>query len=130
MQNSFCISNMFNMSKWQMCSLFTYLIRSALCDWQCRNRPGLLSFNSRVSFVGVGFIKLERDLPYNVSTAWKPALHRFDCEYACIDSTAVAAMRGRCVHCTYWLMLLELSTKQVCVFHKQSRLTAQTGRDS
>jgi hypothetical protein len=46
----------------------------------CRNKPGLLSFNSRVSAVGAGFIKLERDLPYNVSTAWKPALHTFERE--------------------------------------------------
>jgi hypothetical protein len=45
-----------------------------------RNKPNLLSFNSRVSVVGTGFIKLERSLPYNVSTAWKPALHRFERE--------------------------------------------------
>ena len=48
--------------------------------WCCRNKPQLLTFNSRVSVVGVGYIKLERDLPYNVSTAWKPALHIFECE--------------------------------------------------
>jgi hypothetical protein len=46
----------------------------------CRNKPALLSFLSRVSAVGAGFIKLQRDLPYNISTAWKPALHNFECE--------------------------------------------------
>lgn len=45
-----------------------------------RGKPSLLSFNSRVSVVGLGYIKLERDLPYNVSTAWKPVLHTFECE--------------------------------------------------
>lgn len=45
-----------------------------------RNKPGLLNFNSRVSVVGAGYIKLERDLPFNVSTAWKPTLYMFECE--------------------------------------------------
>lgn len=48
---------------------------------QIRNKASLLSFNSRVSFVGVGFIKLERDLPYNVSVAWKPTLYDFDSKW-------------------------------------------------
>lgn len=51
----------------------------------CRNKPGLLSFNSRVNAMGVGYVKLERDLPYNVSTAWKPALHTFERE--CLTRT-------------------------------------------
>ncbi len=38
----------------------------------------LLSFSSRVSYVGTNFIKLERALIYNVSTAWAPAVHRFE----------------------------------------------------
>jgi hypothetical protein len=46
----------------------------------CRNKPNLLSFNCRVSFVGVGFIKLDRQLPYNVSTRWAPGLHIFERE--------------------------------------------------
>ncbi|KAF6262421.1 hypothetical protein COO60DRAFT_1676006 [Scenedesmus sp. NREL 46B-D3] len=47
-----------------------------------RSKPNLLSFNSRVSFVGTGFIKLDRQLPYNVSTRWAPGLHIFDLSFS------------------------------------------------
>jgi hypothetical protein len=43
-----------------------------------RGKENLLSFNSRVKFVGVGFITLERALPYNVSRTWSAAFHSFD----------------------------------------------------
>lgn len=52
------------------------------CFLICRSKPNLLSFNSRVSFVGVGFIKLDRQLPYNVSTRWAPGLHIFEREWS------------------------------------------------
>ena len=42
------------------------------------NKPQLLSFHSRISVVGVGWVKLERALPYNVSTRYNPVFHRFD----------------------------------------------------
>jgi hypothetical protein len=57
--------------------LFYHCVLSSL---SCRSKPNLLSFNSRVSFVGVGFIKLERQLPYNVSTRWAPGLYIFERE--------------------------------------------------
>lgn len=56
----------------------------------CRSKPNLLSFNSRVSFVGTGFIKLDRQLPYNVSTRWAPGLHIFDRKWLSTCSTPAA----------------------------------------
>lgn len=53
---------------------------SPLCLPLGRDKPNMLSFNSRVALVGVGLIKLERVLPYNVSLAWSPKLYSFDCE--------------------------------------------------
>jgi hypothetical protein len=62
-----------------------------------RSKPGLLSFNSRVAVVGNGFIRLERDLPYNVSTAWSPALHNFERAWARAAACACLA-RQRHTH--------------------------------
>jgi hypothetical protein len=45
-----------------------------------RGKTRLLSFHSRVSVVGAGWVKLERALPYNVSTRYNPVFHRFDGE--------------------------------------------------
>jgi hypothetical protein len=43
-----------------------------------RNRSGMLSFISRVAVVGSGWVRLERALPYNVSTRYNPTLHDFN----------------------------------------------------
>lgn len=56
------------------------LLRMSCARCRRSNKPNLLSFNSRITFVGVGFVKLQRPLPYNVSTAWSPSLHNFDRE--------------------------------------------------
>ena len=50
-------------------------------DVSYRSKPQLLSFNSRISVVGPGWIKLDRNLQYNVSTRYSPILHRFDGEF-------------------------------------------------
>lgn len=62
-----------------------------------RNKPNLLSFNSRVSFVGVGFIKLDRTLPYNVSTKWSPGLHIFDCKCSCAVTSTCHYLDSLCI---------------------------------
>ena len=43
-----------------------------------RGKPGMLSFISRVTVVGEGWVRLERSLPYNVSTRYNPTLHDFN----------------------------------------------------
>jgi len=66
----------------------------------CRGKENLLSFNSRVRFVGVGFIQLERVLPYNVSRAWRPSLHIFDREWWCWG--LVGAVGGHIFDSEWW----------------------------
>jgi hypothetical protein len=46
--------------------------------------PNLLTFNTRITFIGDGFVRIERALPYNVSTSWNPKLWLFDgaCDFA------------------------------------------------
>jgi hypothetical protein len=50
-------------------------------DASYRNKPQLLSFNSRISVVGPDWIKLDRALKYNVSTQYNPILHKFEGGY-------------------------------------------------
>lgn len=49
-------------------------------DANFKGKADLLSFNTRVTFVSSNFIKVDRTLPYNVSTQWNPQLHLFSGE--------------------------------------------------